>query len=87
MGSDDPADWTRGVLKVDDRPLSEVLQTLAAYRHGLLRFDTQALAGLRVSGVFRLDDSDAALATLADNLPIKVERFTDLLVIVKPDAR
>jgi transmembrane sensor len=87
LGSDDPAGWTRGVLKVDDWPLSEVLQTLAAYRHGLLRFDTQALAGLRVSGVFRLDDSDAALATLADNLPIKVERFTDLLVIVKPDAR
>lgn len=87
LGSDDPADWTRGVLKVDDRPLSEVLQTLATYRHGLLRYDTQALAGLRVSGVFRLDDTDAALATLADNLPIKVERFTDLLVIVKPDAR
>ena len=39
---------------------------------------------MRVSGVFKLDDSDAALATLADNLPIKVEHFTDLLVVIKP---
>jgi len=49
-----------------------------------VRFDEQALQGLRVSGVFRLDDTDAALATLADNLPINVEHFTDLLVVVKP---
>jgi len=46
--------------------------------------DEQALQGLRVSGVFRLDDTDAALATLADNLPIQVEHFTDLLVVIKP---
>ncbi len=75
------------MLRVDDRPLSDVLQTLANYRHGLLRFDAQALQGMRVSGVFRLDDTDAALATLADNLPIKVERFTDLLVRVTPADR
>ncbi|SDW14144.1 FecR family protein [Pseudomonas syringae] len=87
LGNEDPADWTRGLLRVDDRPLSEVLQTLANYRHGLLRFDAQALQGMRVSGVFRLDDTDAALATLADNLPIKVERFTDLLVRVTPADR
>ncbi|MCK8669085.1 FecR family protein [Pseudomonas azerbaijanoccidens] len=84
IGNADPDAWTRGLLKVDDRPVSEVLQALAGYRHGLVRFDAQALQNLRVSGVFRLDDTDAALATLADNLPIKVEYFTDLLVVVKP---
>ncbi|MBT9300121.1 FecR family protein [Pseudomonas sp. TAE6080] len=83
-GNSDPAAWTRGLLTVDDRPLSEVLQTLASYRHGVVHFDPQALQGMRVSGVFKLDDSDAALATLADNLPIKVEYFTDLMVLVKP---
>lgn len=83
IGDDDPTAWTRGVLKVNDRPLSEVLQSLAAYRRGFVQFDDKALQGLRVSGVFRLDDTDAALATLADNLPISVERFTDLLVVVK----
>jgi len=83
IGDASPDAWTRGLLKVDDRPLSEVLHELASYRHGLVRFDEQALQGLRVSGVFRLDDTDAALATLADNLPIEVERFTDWLVVVK----
>lgn len=84
IGNADPGAWTRGLLKVDDRPLSEVLEALARYRHGLVRFDAPALQGLRVSGVFRLDDTDAALATLADNLPIKVEYFTGLLVVIKP---
>ena len=83
-GNSDPAAWTRGLLKVNDQPLSEVLQTLASYRHGLVRFDAPALKDLRVSGVFKLDDTTAALAALADNLPIQVQYFTDLLVVVKP---
>ncbi|MGU9859727.1 FecR family protein [Pseudomonas sp. LF245] len=83
-GSADPDAWTRGLLKVNDQPLSDVLQTLASYRHGMVRFDPQALHNLRVSGVFKLDDTGAALAALADNLPIQVEYFTDLLVVVKP---
>lgn len=58
--------------------------TLASYRHGVVRFDAQALRDVRVSGVFKLDDSAAALSALADNLPIRVEYFTDLLVVVKP---
>ncbi len=84
IGNSDPDAWTRGLLKVYDQPLDEVLQSLASYRHGLVRFDPQALKNLRVSGVFKLDDTTAALATLADNLPIQVEYFTDLLVVVKP---
>ena len=84
ISNSDPDAWTRGLLKVNDQPLSEVLQTLASYRHGLVRFDASALQNLRVSGVFKLDDTTAALAALADNLPIQVEYFTDLLVVVKP---
>ncbi|AZP71784.1 FecR family protein [Pseudomonas poae] len=84
IGNSDPDAWTRGLLKVNDKPLDEVLQSLASYRHGLVRFDPQALKNLRVSGVFKLDDTTAALAALADNLPIQVEYFTDLLVVVKP---
>ena len=84
IGNSDPDAWTRGLLKVNDQPLSEVLQTLASYRHGLVRFDPQALQSMRVSGVFKLDDTTAALSALADNLPIQVEYFTDLLVVVKP---
>ncbi|PMX18662.1 MULTISPECIES: FecR family protein [Pseudomonas] len=84
IANTDPDAWTRGLLKVNDQPLGEVLQTLASYRHGVVRFDAQALRDVRVSGVFKLDDSAAALSALADNLPIRVEYFTDLLVVVKP---
>lgn len=84
VGNADPDAWTRGLLKVNDQPLSDVLQTLASYRHGLVRFDAPALRDLRVSGVFKLDDTTAALAALADNLPIQVEYFTDWVVVVKP---
>ncbi|MBC3301334.1 FecR family protein [Pseudomonas sp. SWRI18] len=84
LADTDPDAWTRGLLKVNDQPLGDVLQTLAGYRHGMLRFDPEALQNLRVSGVFKLDDTAAALSSLADNLPIQVEYFTDLLVVVKP---
>lgn len=84
IGNADPSAWTRGVLTVNDQPLAQVLQTLARYRHGLISFDSAELDGLRVSGIFQLDDTDAALATLADNLPIKVQYFTDLLVRIRP---
>lgn len=73
----DPAAWTRGLLKVEDRPLVEVLDELARYRKGVMHFDRQTLQGLRVSGVFPLDDSDQALRALQANLPIKLQRFTD----------
>lgn len=85
IGTADPASWTRGVLKVDDRPLLEVLDELARYRRGVLHYDRQALAGLRVSGSFPLDNSDAALAALQTSLPIRLQRFTDWLVVIKSD--
>jgi len=85
LGTADPASWTRGVLKVDDRPLLEVLDELARYRRGVLHYDRQALAGLRVSGSFPLDNSDAALAALQTSLPIRLQRFTDWLVVIKSD--
>jgi len=83
-GNSDPASWTRGVLKVDDRPLVDVLDELARYRKGVLHYDRQALAGLRVSGSFPLGDSDAALAALQTSLPIRLQRFTDWIVLIKP---
>lgn len=85
IGNADPASWTRGVLKVDDRPLLEVLDELARYRRGVLHYDRQALAGLRVSGSFPLDNTDAALNALQTSLPIRLQRFTDWLVLVKAE--
>lgn len=79
----DSAEWTRGVLSVSDRPLSEVLEQLARYRPGILRCDPQ-VASLRISGTFPLTDSDAALQALAQTLPVSVQQITRYWTVVKP---
>jgi transmembrane sensor len=81
--------WVRGRLVADDRPLTEVLSELARYRQGFLHYDAEALAGVRVSGVFPLDEPDQALDMLAAYLPVKLVRYTPLVTLVRPvdDAR
>jgi len=74
------AAWLRGQLVADDRPLTEVLDTLARHHRGLLQIDRAALAGLRVSGVLPLADIDRALAALAASQPIRVRRYTPWVI-------
>lgn len=67
------AAWTQGRLVVADQPLRQVLTELGRYRRGWLDCDA-AVAGLRISGVLPLDDTDQALATLQDGFPLRIER-------------
>ncbi|KCB30966.1 fec operon regulator FecR domain protein [Bordetella hinzii L60] len=64
-------------------PLADFLDELSRYRPGVLRWD-EALDGLRVSGVFSLRDTDAALRALADALPLRVARYTRWWTVVGP---
>lgn len=68
-----PADnsWMQGLLSVSNRRLAEVIAEVARYRHGVLRCEPDA-ADLRVSGTFRLNDTDQLLHVLAQTLPIKI---------------
>lgn len=61
--------WRQHQLVVDDRPLPEVLDQLARHHPGPLRFDREALARIRVSGVLPLDDTAKALRLLQRNFP------------------
>ncbi|QJI39821.1 FecR family protein [Pseudomonas sp. ADAK2] len=63
--------WTSGRLEVRDRPLSEVIDSLRGYRRGVLRLSPE-VAGLRLSGIYPLDDSDRTLQLLEHSLPIRV---------------
>jgi len=63
--------WTQGRLEVRDRPLSEVIDSLRGYRRGILRLSPD-VAGLRLSGIYPLDDSDRTLQLLEHSLPIRV---------------
>ncbi|MFF7708154.1 DUF4880 domain-containing protein [Pseudomonas sp. NPDC007930] len=68
------AQWQDGWLNVIDWPLGDLLAALRPYRHGVLRASPEA-AALRVSGVFSLDNSDRALITLAQTLPLRLQRL------------
>ena len=63
------AGWRQRQLVLDERPLPEVLAQLARHRPGGIRFDGEALAGLKVSGVLPLDKPDEALRLLQISFP------------------
>ncbi|OZI41310.1 iron dicitrate transport regulator FecR [Bordetella genomosp. 5] len=80
---DSAALWERGMLVVRDQRLADVVAELARHRPGVLRC-APAVAELRVSGALSLRDTDAALAALAERLPIAVRRVTRYWVSVGP---
>ncbi len=65
------AAWESGRVTVYDRPLGEVIDALRAYRAGFLRIDPAA-AALKVYGSYPLDDTDEALRSIAETLPVAV---------------
>nr|WP_314480655.1 FecR domain-containing protein [uncultured Pseudomonas sp.] len=77
--------WQDGVLRLDDRRLGDLLLELSRYRPGVLRWDP-ALDALKVTGTFRLDDTDRVLALLAASLPVQVIARTRYWVTLVPRA-
>lgn len=71
--------WTRGVIEADNMRLDALLAEVARYRRGVVRCDPD-VAGLRVSGVFRLENTDALLAVVANTLDLRVMTRTSYWV-------
>ncbi|NMG34695.1 iron dicitrate transport regulator FecR, partial [Azoarcus sp. TTM-91] len=69
------AAWEQGMLVARDMRLADVVAELDRYRLGLLRCDP-AIAGLRISGVISLRDTDAGLDALAHTLPLRIQRHS-----------
>lgn len=67
--------WTDGLIVTRDMRLADFLAEVSRYRRGRLGCAT-AIADLRLSGVYRLDDTDALLALLARALPVRVRYRT-----------
>lgn len=63
--------WVHGMLMADAMPLAEVCAQLARYRPGWLHC-TPEVAQLKVSGAYPLNDSDRALAMLADTYAVRI---------------
>ncbi|MBC3411628.1 FecR domain-containing protein [Pseudomonas sp. SWRI51] len=73
--------WQDGRLIAERTPLGEFVEQLARHRPGLLRCDP-AVAGLPLTGVFPLADTDRVLLALEQSLPVKVHRLTRLWATV-----
>ncbi|WP_454688829.1 FecR domain-containing protein [Achromobacter aloeverae] len=67
--------WTQGVLIADDLRLDDLLRQLARYRHGFLECD-DAVAARRVTGTFRIHDTDRVLEALAHHLGLRLRYRT-----------
>lgn len=73
--------WAQGVLYAEEMRLADVLSEIGRYRSGVLRCDP-AVADLRVSGAFQLEDTDRVLAVLAQTLPVRLDARTRYWVTV-----
>ncbi|MGK5047182.1 FecR domain-containing protein [Janthinobacterium sp. GB4P2] len=80
---DSAAAWAHGSLVAERMRLGELLAELGRYRHGVLRCD-ESIAGLRVTGVYSLRDTDRSLANLALSLPVQLVYHTRYWVNLGP---
>ena len=81
----DPEAWTQGMLVVNNIRLGDFVQELARYRSGIIGCDP-AVANLRLSGVFQLDQPEALLDNLSRSLPVSVVSRSRFWVRIVPRA-
>ena len=80
-----PADiaWTQGMLVAERMRLADFLAELDRYRAGKLRCDP-AVAELRVSGAFLLNNPQAVLDLIEETLPVRVSYLAGYWATVGP---
>ncbi|MHC8339234.1 FecR domain-containing protein [Pseudomonas sp. HLT2-19-2] len=74
--------WTQGQIIADELTLGAFIAELDRYRPGVLRCDPK-VAGLRLSGVFPLHDTDRILATLPSVLPVRIRSRSRYWVLIE----
>ncbi|MCU1720737.1 FecR domain-containing protein [Pseudomonas sp. 5P_5.1_Bac1] len=74
--------WTQGMLTVIEWRLADFVAELRRYRSGVVRC-AETVADLRLSGAFRVDDTDTLLENLGASLPVKVRYLTRYWVSIE----
>lgn len=77
--------WRQGRIVFHDRPLSEVAERLSRYSTHPIMIGDAAIAGLRVSGTFGVNNSQDAVRALEQVLPIRAVQRPDA-TILEPTA-
>lgn len=75
--------WRNRMLVADNWRLDKFLNELGRYRNGILHCDT-AVADHRISGAFRIDDTDQALLAITKLFPVRVDYRTRYWALVRP---
>ena len=71
----DPGAWADGLIVTQGMPLRDFLAQVSRYRHGLLGC-SDAVAELRLSGVFRLQQPEQLIELLPQLLPVRLRART-----------
>ncbi|WP_043202519.1 FecR domain-containing protein [Pseudomonas putida] len=79
----DSTAWLQGMLSVNDWQLGDFVEELGRYRQGVLRC-ASSIRSMSISGAFRIDDTDIALANLPKTLPVRVRYLSRYWVSVEP---
>lgn len=74
--------WTQGDLIVSDQPVQDVIEALRPWRKGVILTTGAGLKSKRVTGVYNLRDTDAALAALAQVHELRVREITPWITVV-----
>lgn len=77
--------WADGLIVTRGMRLADFLAEVGRYRHGYLGCGDE-IADLRLSGVFRLEDTDKLLAILPQTLPVQVRYRTRWWVSLERSA-
>lgn len=81
----DPGAWADGLIVTRNMRLGDFITEVARYRRGYVACE-QDIAQLRLSGVFRLEDTDKLLAILAQTLPVRLKYRTRWWVTLQRSA-
>lgn len=76
--------WRRSRLVFYDAPLAEVVADLERYRTGRILLTDGSLKNLPVTAVLDTTQTDAAIATIAQTLSVKLRQFGPLLAVISP---
>ena len=81
---DDAMAWHEGRFVFYRARLDDVVSQIERYRPGRIVIATQALAGERVTGSFRLDDTVGALASLQATVGFRTVSLGNRLTVISP---
>lgn len=74
--------WRNQRMIFQDRPLADVIAELNRYRSGRIIVMDDDIKTLPVTGVFATDDTNIALLTIEQSLPVTVTKITEKLVLL-----